>query len=230
MKQLMLNEKQRLDAQISDIEQELCTLPPGTLYIAQNGRYTKWYCYNNGKETFISKADTKYALALARATFLRLLLKDAIAEREAVNAYLRNAVSEKDTVTAFLNTHEEFRKIVMGDIKFNDSVQEWLSSPYPKPSQKYKGTTYKTLKGDLVKSIAEKDIADALFLHNIPYRYECGITFNNGRNYFFPDFTIMHPVTGQIYLWEHFGMAEQNYYQRNNANKVYEYLVWVIAY
>ena len=79
------------------------------------------------------------------------------------------------------------------------------------------------MKGDLVKSRAEKAIADALFAANIPYRYECGITFDQGRTWIYPDFTIMDPETGKIFLWKHFGMAEINYYCRHNANKMYTY-------
>lgn len=75
----------------------------------------------------------------------------------------------------------------------------------------------------MVKSKAEKDIADALFLAGIPYRYECGISFNNGKTWYYPDFTIMDPGTGNLYLWEHFGMEELEYYRHKNADKMYIY-------
>ena len=47
----------------------------------------------------------------------------------------------------------------------------------------------KSLKGDLVKSFGEKEIANFLFEHNIPYEYEKNIFLENINQK--PDFSIM---------------------------------------
>lgn len=40
----------------------------------------------------------------------------------------------------------------------------------------------------------------------------------------FPDFTIMHPLTGKIYYWEHFGMLDDDEYCRKAGMKMMRYL------
>ena len=37
---------------------------------------------------------------------------------------------------------------------------------------------------------------------------------------FYPDFTILHPKTYEIYYWEHFGMVDIPNYSRNAFNKL----------
>ena len=222
MKIIMMEEKTRLNNLISKLEASLKNAPDGTFYITRDRKkYTKWNLYKNRKNISISKKDIKTAKELAAATFDRIRLKEAREELDAVNAYLRNCGNTDSD--KFLAEHPDLRDLLNSAPSLPDNVRAWANEPYIKPDKEYKGTTYMTLKGDLVKSRAEKEIANALFLAGIPYKYECGISFDNGKTYIFPDFTIMDPVTGKIYLWEHFGMEEQNYYRLRNANKMYTY-------
>ncbi len=65
-------------------------------------------------------------------------------------------------------------------------------------------------------------IAQSLFSKKIPYRYE-----NIHDIYDYPiatDFTIMHPRTEKIILWEHFGLADNPNYQRKIEFKLIKYL------
>jgi hypothetical protein len=36
----------------------------------------------------------------------------------------------------------------------------------------------------------------------------------------YPDFTIRHPVTGEVYYWEHFGMMDNENYAHNVYSKL----------
>ena len=217
----MVEEQTRIRTLISELESSLKDAPEGTFYTVRNKHYTKWFLYKNRKNYPVSKADIKTAKELAMATFNRIRLQEAKEELDAVNAYLRN-VGTTDSAR-YLADHPEVRKLLNTAPSLPDNVLDWANAPYKKPDKEFKGTTYPTLKGDLVKSKAEQEIANLLFLAGIPYRYECGISFDNGRTYFYPDFTIMDPVTGEIFLWEHFGMEELNYYRHKNANKMYVY-------
>jgi len=221
MKELMKKELNEITALIQELQASLTNLPEGTFYSVQNGKYTKWYQYTNGRCILIRKSDKSFARALAKATFLRVRLKEAEEEQSAIKAYLRNSSETNSEI--FLNEHEEIRNLLDQGLSLPESVQQWANAPYQKPDKPYKGTLYKTLKGDLVKSHAEKEIADALFLAGIPYRYECAISFDGGRTFYYPDFTIMDPRTGRIILWEHFGMEDLNYYRHKNADKLYTY-------
>ena len=221
MREIMIAELSRLKKQINDLQQQLKQLPEGTFYTAQNGKYKKWFCYVNGRTEPIRKTNRSLAVGLASAAFIRFRLEELKKDVDATNAYLRNA-SDKD-LFSFFEEHPDLRELLGNYGSMSVESAEWAATPYKRPDIIYKGTLYKTLKGDLVKSRAEQMIADTLFLAGIPYRYECGITFNNGKTWFYPDFMIMHPRTGEILLWEHFGMEDLEYYRHKNANKMYVY-------
>ena len=221
----MITEYNRLRALIQELETSLRSAPEGTFYTTRNGNYTKWYLYSGGRNFPVSKKDPENARALAAATFDRIRLKEAFVELGAIKSYLRNVSQDAATMSPekYLAKYPEVRKLLKINPAWSEMVRKWASEPYTRSTREFKGTLYPTLKGDLVKSKAERDIADALFLAGIPYRYECAVSFDNGRTTFYPDFLIMHPLTGELYIWEHFGMEELGYYRRKNANKMYEY-------
>ena len=66
--------------------------------------------------------------------------------------------------------------------------------------------------GQKVRSKSEAIIATMLHVNKIPFHYEEALHL--GKRVIYPDFTIRHPVAGQIYYWEHFGMMDnENYAQ-----------------
>lgn len=70
----------------------------------------------------------------------------------------------------------------------------------------------------VVRSKSEALIADTLFVHNIPFRYECEL--NLGELALYPDFTIINPITGDIAYWEHFGLMNVESYANNCFSKL----------
>ena len=69
--------------------------------------------------------------------------------------------------------------------------------------------------GFKVRSKSEQIIVSLLVKHHIPFKYEQPVLIN-GRSYF-PDFTIMHPATHKLYLWEHLGMMDKAVFVRRNG-------------
>lgn len=61
----------------------------------------------------------------------------------------------------------------------------------------------------------------SLYQNKIPFRYEYPITFNEITIY--PDFTLRHPKTGQVFYWEHFGMMDNPSYAKNVFAKLQWY-------
>ncbi len=60
-----------------------------------------------------------------------------------------------------------------------------------------------------------------LHLNKIPFRYECALHL--GETTLFPDFTIRHPATKEIYYWEHFGLMDSSAYAQNAYSKLQLY-------
>lgn len=56
-----------------------------------------------------------------------------------------------------------------------------------------------------------------LYTNKIPFRYECALSLGDVK--FFPDFTILHPKTEQVFYWEHFGLMDSPGYRQNVFSK-----------
>lgn len=73
----------------------------------------------------------------------------------------------------------------------------------------------------MVRSKSEAFIDMLLHANKIPFRYECALTL--GSITYYPDFTIMHPKTGEIFYWEHFGMMDDPAYAGKAFSKLHNY-------
>ena len=81
--------------------------------------------------------------------------------------------------------------------------------------------TQKVGSDEFVRSKSESMIAKVLKQHKIPYRYECQLLLGDIELY--PDFTIRHPSTGELYYWEHFGWLDKTEYVKNMHAKMQLY-------
>lgn len=224
----MKQELARLNQLESQMERRIQQFPEGTFYATRNGKTYKWFTYINGTKTLLRKSERKKAVLLAQKTFLQYQLKVLKKERKAIEKYL--ILCDYSDEEAYLENHPEVKNLLVeGGFQFaggeNIHVSAWENAPYETSTVPFGKYVYKTLKGETVRSKTEKDIADALFINGIPYRYECRLEFNNGQVIYYPDFTILHPLNGHIYIWEHFGMAELNHYIHKNADKMYTYFL-----
>ena len=101
---------------------------------------------------------------------------------------------------------EDWDKIAAGG--FNLGMEDMLALKRSMPRE--------TLGGELVKSRGEKAIADFLFEHDIPYKYERNHWWS-GVNYK-PDFTIFIEEKAGVVI-EYFGMAGDAKYDRLTEEK-----------
>lgn len=86
-------------------------------------------------------------------------------------------------------------------------------NPYPKE------TSYRTDRGESVRSKSEKIIADILYKYRIPYVYEPKLKLNNGK-YLFPDFALLDLKARKTIYWEHFGLASDGEYASKAMTKL----------
>jgi hypothetical protein len=80
---------------------------------------------------------------------------------------------------------------------------------------------YLTNSGIRVRSKSERTIADALHQYAIPFRYEAALALDSEIKY--PDFAIFRPSDGKLFLWEHFGLMDQDVYREKAIDKLYIY-------
>ena len=152
---------------------------------------------------------------LALKKYLQIKLK-------LLSADLKQLINDSRSVTMSLSKMEK----LLSDPAYIDLISEHLATPslenhfwanadYPE------NLTHSTVGGLFVRSKSESLIAIALSENNIPFRYENIMSINGIK--IAPDFTIMHPLTGKIFLWEHFGLIQNNDYYKEFANKIRVY-------
>ena len=134
-------------------------------------------------------------------------------ELDCINAYIGHR--SENGWRNLLDKSSHYRPFLIKD-------DDWEYAPYKKKEDDYNNKKDYAPKGDIVRSKSEAIIAHCLFENNIPYHYEEVHDFNGIE--LTPDFTIKHPTTGKIYLWEHFGKAEKENYQGTIAYKMPIYL------
>ena len=172
---------------------------------------------------YIKKSNAALIKALAQKEYDQKILKTIDAEerriRKFLNKYNPNSLLEVyDSmpeqkgifVTKYELTDEEYAKM-WEESKNNLGRIE--------PDEQLKELGLITEKGEYVRSKSEKIIADTLTKNNINYVYELPLRLK-GYGTVKPDFTVLNKRTRQEYVWEHFGMMENETYRENAYNKL----------
>lgn len=198
----------------------------------------------DGKLTFSKKGD-KYSYYLCKRDDGKLIDRQYIRHDEihiakniANDDYLRKAkdAAEKsiDTIDRFIDEFElnavekvydnlkNGRKILVDpvDISYKEYCQKWKSEPYNRHPVIVDTNIY-TENGENVRSKSEALIANLLKKYGIIYKYECPVRLN--KTIYWPDFTIIHPITRQKVFWEHNGMMHSNNYVDKTIVKIKNY-------
>lgn len=210
-------EKKRLLKEKKRLEKLLCEAPEGKLVYSTSrskGRsYYKWFVslVRAGKkvQVYIPSSNRKFAAALARKYFYQKKLDDVLCELRALDSYLgkhRGAADLERLVSTpalgSLLTEEELE--LVPDLP--EELVKWAKADYEHNPKHPERLTVKTPDGNFVRSKSEAMIYTLLLGYKFPFRYECRLDV--GGYVFYPDFTIRHPVTGEVIYWEHVGMLD----------------------
>ena len=173
-------------------------------------------------QTYISKKEKELAEKLALKKFTQLQLKHLNQELKAIEQYLKHHNSKADQIEQdFINSKEYKNLLHLDNPSISNEIQEWARAEYPKYELYPEGLIYNTYSGIKVRSKSESMIEMFLSKNKIPFRYECLLQL--GEIDVHPDFTIMHPKTGEIYYWEHFGLIDDLKYNKNAMSKLHAY-------
>lgn len=201
-------------------------MPQGKIICCRNGKYYKWLrSFEDPKKPTkcIHKSERPLAEKLALKRYLTEQLKEANTERNALNAYLHSHQKGPLPSEQMLTEHPEYQKLLSPYFKpRSEIISEWLSEPYETNTYKEHRKKFPTCSGVLVRSKSEVIIESILFKNHIPFRYECKLQL--GEEDLFPDFTILHPKTCQLYYWEHLGLVEKPKYLQRSISKLYTYI------
>ena len=184
------------------------------------GNYS--YCiqhYYNGKahRKAISKSDAVVS-ALAKAEYCRSALKLLRAQHTQLAGIIAKLPTQNECDIA--DSFNPGKAIVCPDIcRPRTAIIAEFTGRQSRTDFHSEGLKYQTIRGENVRSKSEVIIADALFNHDLPYVYEYPFTFPNGKTSLV-DFAVMHPITMQVFYWEHFGMLDNEQYVNDAVRKL----------
>ena len=210
-----------MEDRINDLQSQIDVLPSGTFFCTRNNKYYKWYYTDKGKTKYIPKSERKLAEQLVKRKYLESRLRKFKQEEKRIDIYLKQ-YSLDEFSSYHVEEHPELQKLLSGVyVPLKQELDEWVNASYTNNPKEPQKLIHKTIPGILVRSKSEALIINALFEHKIPFRYECLLQIQNVSVY--PDFTIRHPVTGEVYYWEHFGMMDDSIYVKNAIKKIEQY-------
>ena len=219
----ILLEHKNLEKQIKLLQEQLRSFPKGKLIFTRNKGYYKWYLSDGKSLTYLPKKQRPLAEKLALKKFLLLELEDAIHEKAALDFYLRHHDNNSGKARKLLAEIPEFQTLLSSHFNpQNEELNNWMHATYEHNPKHPEQLTHQTGFGYAVRSKSELLIDYALHVNNIPFRYECALELSNTTIY--PDFTIIHPKTGQIIYWEHFGMMDDPAYYKHAFSKLNLYV------
>ena len=99
-------------------------------------------------------------------------------------------------------------------------IQRWQKAPYQTNTKEAENNyTFKTARGELVRSKNECIAADILFHWQIPYKYEYPVRLVDGRS-IFVDFKILNPITLKEWYLEILGKMDDPEYAKSNLKRI----------
>lgn len=198
--------------------------PEGRVRFAKNHGVMQCYMRPEGEDKyrFVPKAEWMIVKKMVQKDYEKTLLKRIERTKSAIKKFLKQY--EIEQIGALYNDMSEGRKLLIKPFEkpVEQRIQEWMEehpggqNPYPMER------TYKTERGELVRSKSEKIIADLLYTMKIPYQYEPYLCLN-GYHVVYPDFMVYNVKKNQTLYWEHFGLIDNSEYAQHGWEKLIEY-------
>lgn len=217
---------------VAKITKRLNCVPKGVLNISsRQGKYQYYHVLSPSKRkgSFIQKKNMSVAEALAQRDYDKKALLELIAQQKILkkcyekynpgiveNMYSQLHLARRDLVAPLIYSDEDY-------------VKRWNEVEYEGKFFEVDFPVLKTARGERVRSKSEVIIADALYHHGIPYRYEYPhrflgeeLNFSKRRRFVdvYPDFTCLKVQTREEVVWEHFGMVDDFDYCQNMISKM----------
>lgn len=206
----------KIKKEIEHVEILLKRLPKGELSCCKNEKRYKWFLRENGTSSYLPKGKRAIAEKLALKKYYTYQL-DELKKSLMVYEYYIKKMEGVEGKAENLLLHEEWGELLKKFFTATDlQIKSWQNEEYISCKKYEDGLIYKGTQGKLLRSKSEVIIDMMLYKNHIPFRYEDKLILKGIEMY--PDFTIRHPITGEMVYWEHFGLMDEEEY-RNSVYK-----------
>ena len=209
--------------------------PQGRIRISQNGGHPEYYLVTETgslRGKYLPHSQETLARQLAQKDYDVRLIKQLQKEIDTLQNYLKHAGGGRAISELYDSLCPARRALItpvtLTDEQYAANWQEvsWAGRPFSPDTP-----LLLTARGERVRSKSEVIIADTLFHHNIPYRYEFPLTLKRtdvdrsadaygSTVTLHPDFLCLNTRTRAEFFWEHFGLMDDPAYSKNAAGKL----------
>ena len=207
--------------------------PQGRIRISQNGGHPEYYLVTETgslRGKYLPHSQETLARQLAQKDYDVRLIKQLQKEIDTLQNYLKHAGGGRAISELYDSLCPARRALItpvtLTDEQYAANWQEvsWAGRPFSPDTP-----LLLTANGERVRSKSEIIIADTLFRHKIPYRYEYPLqvhrTSGSGDTItLHPDFFCLNTRTRTELYWEHFGRMDDPDYSANAAGKLRLYI------
>ncbi len=209
--------------------------PKGRIRISQNGGHPEYYLVTERgslRGKYLPHSQKTLARQLAQKDYDARLIKLLQKEISALQNYMKQTSNGRAIPELYDSLCPARRSLITPAILTNEQyAARWLDVSWTGRPFASDAPYICTARGERVRSKSEVIIADTLFRHNIPYRYEFPITLKRSNSddirrdfgssiTLYPDFLCLNTRTRTEFYWEHFGLMDSTEYSNNAAGKL----------
>ena len=219
-----------LSARMERLQHVLSVSPEGDMYCQRNGDYRAFVLQTseNGERKRRSVGgDIQMLRCYADKFYAKHVAAKTAKNLKAARYFLKqhSGLEESDIISALDRDILEYSSLVYkGQIT---DPKKWQSAPYRRGPDFEDPPTVPTIRGDMVRSKSESAIADELYKAGLFYKPEKPLILEDRRTHnditYYPDFTILHPLSFEEIYWEHLGLMDQEDYAFRACKKLQIY-------
>ncbi len=219
--------------------------PQGRIRISQNGGHPEYYLVTETgslRGKYLPHSQETLARQLAQKDYDVRLIKQLQKEIDTLQNYLKHAGGGR-VISELYDSLCPARRALITPVTLTDEqyAANWQEVSWAGRQFSPDTPLILTARGERVRSKSEVIIADTLFRHKIPYRYEFPLTLRRSNEAplhgdfdmlnhrtsdtgntitLHPDFLCLNTRTRTELYWEHFGLMDDPDYSANAAGKL----------
>lgn len=215
----------KLNKIVAEKEATLINAPEGILNVAKTMNRTQFYYKRNSadkKRKYLRNDEKGLVTKLCQKDYDEQILATAKKELKCLE-YLVKRYPIPTCEGVFGRLNEERKKYVVPIETPEDLfVSNWENEQYAQKVFSEGIPEHYTQIGERVRSKSEILIANALYIHGIPYKYERPL-YLKGYGTVHPDFTILNVRLRKEIYWEHLGKMDDSEYVEDNLRRIEAY-------
>lgn len=226
LREMLLEEKNRLQKIEEKTRNQLKDAPKGSLRISKSNKHIQYYHCAEGnphkKGTYLHKTDEGLARKLAQKAYDEKVLR-LVEKRLRQIRCIAEEYQDDEMEKLFLKEHEARQKFICpAEPTWNQQLEQWMLEKYEGKGFSDGNPIIYSERGERVRSKSEKILSDYFYRKNIPYKYEKPLLLK-GYGIVYPDFTFLSKRTGKEIYWEHEGRMDDPEYARAAIKKIQTY-------